>query len=564
MSKAPLPEAFDHRVCRIPFDGPGEALPAKDIVGSKAHNLMRMARQGLPVPPGFVLSTAVCRDYLEHGPASLASLDAVVGRELGRLGSLTGRYFGDARRPLLVSVRSGAAVSMPGMMETVLNIGLCVTTLRGFLRTTGNPRLVQDCRVRLVQQYGEVVHDIAPNRFQEALAAQLSGSVSGEIGDLSSRGLRQLAEMFEDIFEVDTGKSFPQDPATQLRAAIEAVLQSWSSERAQSYRRLNDIPENLGTAITIQAMAFGNLGPTSGAGVGFTRNPSSGNNELYVDYLPNAQGEDVVAGRRAALGIDELERRTPDAYRELLAARNLLEREFHDMMDFEFTVEEGHLLMLQARPGKRTPLAALRIARDLVHDEIASPPEALAMLERIDLDKIEEFELRADTSLSPIAQGTPAGIGIAVGTVVFEPDRAAHIKRNGGEVILFRQTAETKDISALAEASALVTAEGARTSHAAVVARQLGKPCIVGCAGLTIDASGRHGKLGAHTLNEGDVISIDGTSGNIYQGRIEVISARPVALLDEVQSWRAAASAPAATKRKRNGAIVGGPERRRS
>lgn len=559
MPEALSPKAPNDRVFRIPFDGPDGALPPKEVVGSKAYNLMRMARRRLPVPPGFVLSTEFCRDYLREGPSSLNGIEHLLRRELDHLGALTGRYFGDARRPLLVSVRSGAAVSMPGMMETVLNIGLTETTLRGLVRMTGNPRLGQDCRLRLVQQYSEVVHGIAPSRFRDARLAHLPDTALVEDNVLASSQMRALAEVYEEVFEADTGKSFPQDPTVQLGAAVEAVLKSWSGERATSYRRLNNIPETLGTAITVQTMAFGNLGPASGAGVGFTRNPSSGSNEPYIDYLPNAQGEDVVSGRRAAFGMAELEQRTPAAFRALVEARAILEREFRDMMDFEFTVEDGRLLMLQARSGKRTPLAALRIAKDLVDEQVISPSEAAATLSAIDIDEIEEVELQPDGGAAPIAWGTPAGIGIAVGVATFDPGRVAHLKRDGSDVILFRQMAETADISAYAEAAGLVTAEGARTSHAAVVARQLGKPCIVACSGLAIDSTGRSGALGDSKIAEGDIVSIDGATGAIYKGKLAVVTRRPVELIEKIRGWRQAESEPRGSKAKRSRGKGGAP-----
>jgi pyruvate,orthophosphate dikinase len=525
---------------RIPFEGPSALLPAKEIVGSKAHYLMRMAGRGLVVPPAFVIPTEASRDYMAHGAAALKGLDELLVRELAHLGMVAGRGFGDARRPLLLSVRSGAAVSMPGMMETVLNIGLDPPTLRGLVRMTGNPRLAQDCRRRLVQQYGEVVHVIAPARFEERLKAVLSERAAKEVGELDTTGFEQLAKAFEEVFETQTGQAFPEDPLVQLRSATEAVLRSWSSDRAVSYRKLNFIPDDLGTAVTVQAMVFGNLGPTSGSGVGFTRNPANGNDELYVDFLANAQGEDVVAGRHRASGLDELAHRAPPAHRALIEAKDVLEREFHDMQDFEFTVENGRLYLLQARAGKRTPLTALRIARDMVAKKIMSPTEGLATLAGLELDDIEETGWQASPGLTPIATGTPASIGVAVGAVAFDPERALQMARSCKAVILLRQTAETEDIEALARVTGLVAAEGARTSHAAVVARQLGKPCIVACSGLCIDLSGRRATLGSEQIAEGDRISIDASSGLVFKGELKIARRRPTELIAEIRSWQAA------------------------
>jgi pyruvate, orthophosphate dikinase len=526
-------------VYRIPFDDPARQIPAKETVGSKAHNLMRLAACGLPVPPAFVLGTEICRDYLRRGAAALTGLADVLDRELRELGARTGRRFGDAKRPLLVSVRSGAAISMPGMMETVLNVGLDETTLRALTRMTGNPRLGQDCRYRLIQQYGEVVHAIPPASFDARRDALLAARGAAEVGELDTKSLAAMADAFGEVFEATTGGGFPADPLVQLQAAIEAVFRSWASPRAQSYRKLNGIPDDLGTAATIQAMVFGNLGPGSGSGVGFTRNPADGTNAIYVDYLANAQGEDVVAGRRRAMDIAELERRAPAAHRALGEARTVLERELRDMEDFEFTVEEGRLFLLQTRTGKRTPLAALRIANDLVEEGIISRPEALARIAALDLDAIETVRLDPAAGQVAFARGTAASAGVATGAAVFDPERVAAMKERG-QVVLVRESAETGDIAALSQAAALIAAEGARTSHAAVVARELGKVCIVGCERLVIDPSGQRARFGDETIAEGDVLTVDGATGEIYRGAVDVVRERPTALLDAVAAWRAA------------------------
>jgi pyruvate,orthophosphate dikinase len=525
---------------RIPFDGTAAEIPTKEIVGSKAHDLMRLAGRGLPVPPAFVLCTEVCRDYLRRGAEALVGLAEVLDRELQQLGVRTGRYFGDAKRPLLVSVRSGAAISMPGMMETVLNVGLTEATLRALIRTTGNPRLGYDCQRRLIQQYGEVVHAIPPAKFERRRNAMLAELGVSEIDEADTGGLGRIAKAFGEEFETATGKRFPSDPCAQLTAAIEAIFRSWASGRARSYRKLNGIPDDLGTAATIQAMVFGNLGPASGSGVGFTRDPSDGSNELYVDYLSNAQGEDVVAGRRRAMGLAELERRAPQAYRSLVEARPALEQEFRDMEDFEFTIEEGRLFVLQSRTGKRTPLAALRIAHDLAEQGLISKHEALARIDAIELGAIDNACLKPAADRTPLARGTSASMGVAIGAAVFDPERAATVKKGGRAIVLIRENAETSDIGALSEAAALIAAEGARTSHAAVVARELGKVCIVGCEGLTIDPSGRKGAFGAETIEEGETLSVDGVNGKIYRGEIEVVSSRPTELLATIARWRAA------------------------
>jgi pyruvate,orthophosphate dikinase len=465
-------------------------------------------------------------------------LGEVLDHELRELGARTGRRFGDAKRPLLVSVRSGAAISMPGMMETVLNVGLNATTLRALTRMTGNPRLGQDCRCRLIQQYGEVVHAIPAARFDAQRDTLLVARGTSEIGELDTRSLAALGEAFDGVFAEATGERFPTDPLIQLQASIEAVFRSWASARAQSYRKLNAIPDDLGTAATIQAMVFGNLGPASGSGVGFTRNPADGSNAIYVDYLANAQGEDVVAGRRRAMDVSELARRASEAHRMLGEARWTLEREFRDMEDFEFTVEEGRLFLLQTRTGKRTPLAALRIAHDLAEEGIISRSEALARIAAVDLDAIETARLNLAGGQVAFARGTPASAGVATGAAVFDPERVSAMKERGHAVVLIRESAETGDIAALSQAAALIAAEGARTSHAAVVARELGKVCIVGCERLAIDRSGQRARFGDQTVEEGDILTVDGAAGDVYLGTVEVVRERPTALLAAVAAWR--------------------------
>jgi pyruvate,orthophosphate dikinase len=525
-------------VFRIPLEDQAGELPSKAMVGSKAHNLMRIARCGLPVPPGFVLGTDLALAYLARGRAALHGLEAVLKRELEQLGRLTGRHFGDAKRPLLVSVRSGAPVSMPGMMETVLNVGLTEATLRGLIRLTGNPRLALDCRRRFVQQFAEVVHGVSPLPFQKILDEKLAKEALSRPEELDSEGLHELADEFGECFNASTAQEFPAEPMAQLEASIEAVLKSWMSERAKSYRALNGLSDTMGTATIVQMMVFGNAGPTSGSGVGFTRSPAEGSNALYVDFLVNAQGEDVVAGRRIALGSAALERRAPEAYRQLQLFKGLLEQEFGDMQDFEFTIEQGRLYMLQARTGKRTPLAALRIAHDLVRESSISPADALKRLEGIDLDAIEICELAPPKDVAPIAHAVAASTGVAVGVVVLDPARIAQIKRNGEAIVLLRGSAETADVAALAEVEALVTALGARTSHAAVVARQLGKVCLVGCRELTIEPGYRSACFGDVRVQEGDVISVDGATGAIYLGEVTVRRDKPDELLAAVRSWR--------------------------
>jgi pyruvate,orthophosphate dikinase len=523
---------------RIPFERADGDLPGREIVGSKAANLMTMARLGLPVPPGFVLGTEWCRAYMRSGTHVLKELEPVIRAELKALEQRTKRGFGDPKRPLLVSVRSGAAVSMPGMMETVLNVGLTATTVPGVVRMTGNPRLALDCRRRLLEQYAEVVHAVEPAVFDDLVAKELAASNVAHRHQLDAQSLRRIVQESEVLFAQEAGMPLPDAPLDQLMATVEAVLKSWNSERAKTYRRLNSIPDSAGTAVIVQMMVFGNAGPTSGSGVGFTRNPADGTDALYVDYLPNAQGEDVVSGRRNALGSADLERRVPEAWRELLSIKDALEGAFADMQDFEFTIQDGRLFILQARSGKRTPLAALRIAHDLVASGLVSPKVALGRLEAINLEEIACRELVPEKGAVPIAKAIAASTGVTVGVAVMDPARVQDFKKRRVEVVLIRDSAETSDIEVVAEADAIVTRLGARTSHAAVVARQLGKVCLVGCDALRIDSSARSCRFGERVIHEGDMLSIDGSQGVIYAGAAEVRESRPDALLREIKKWQ--------------------------
>lgn len=522
---------------RIPFEGTGE-LPPKDVVGSKAYNLMRMARQGLPVPPGFVIGTGLCRAYLKQGAAALHTLDAALARELEFLAAKSGRKLGDARRPLLLSVRSGAVVSMPGMMETVLNIGMTDGASRGMTRTTGNPRLGPDCRRRLIAQFAEVVAGMPAAGFDAILKNKLQEQMASGIGDLDTEGLTVLAEEFADHYSEQIGTPFPQEPMAQLRAAVEAVIKSWMSDRAQAYRKMTGISETVGTAVIIQQMVFGNQGPDSGSGVGFTRSPADGSKGLYVDFLTNAQGEDVVSGRFAVAGMGELQDQMPDVHRQVLELAENLERGFGDMQDFEFTVEGGTLYMLQTRSGKRTPLAALQIATDLVKEGIIDAQKGASLLKGIDLEAIELTQIAVPEGATPLATAIPASVGVAAGVALFDPERVGLYKAKGEPLILLRETTETSDIKALEESAALVTTQGARTSHAAVVARQLGRICLIGCSSLIVDKNLRQCTLGGKLVREGDLLTVDGAAGEIFAGELPIRRVKPEALLKIVHSWR--------------------------
>jgi pyruvate,orthophosphate dikinase len=503
-------------------------------MGFKAWNLLRMAQLSLPVPPAFVIGTRYCAESVARTCSSSPELWRAGLRALERS---TGRDLGDARRPLFLSVRSGAPVSMPGMMDTLLNIGLCDATVGGLMRQTGNPRLVWDAYRRLVATYGEVVAGLPATRFDEAATALFGGRDERE---LDFADLRSLTQRFLEVFSQGAGQPFPQDPAEQLGGAIAAVFASWQSAKAREYRRLNRIDDAIGTAVTVQSMVFGNAGGQSGAGVGFTRDPASGEPALWVDFLFNAQGEDVVSGRRSANGHDELATVLPEVWHELTEAAQQLEHDFGDMQDFEFTVQDGRLFMLQTRSGKRTPQAAARIALDLLDEGLIGPQLALERTVGLDRESLAQpcVVAAGGTVLTPLGRAATASSGVAVGEVALDEARAVARHEAGVSVVLVRRDAETRDIAALESATGLLTQRGARTSHAAVVARQLGKVCLVGCAELQIDETARTLQVGATTLHEGDLISLDGNEGVFYAGAAQVEMKYPEDLLARLDALR--------------------------
>lgn len=492
-------------------------------LGAKAWNLARMAALGLPVPPGFVIGTGWCvqAQTLEdgHWRPALQALEQICALRLG-----------DPRHPLLVSVRSGAPVSMPGMMETLLNIGLSTTTLPGFIRSTGHPRLAWDAYRRLIAGYGEVVAGIDAVHFETDLD-ELRGATDERELDFSV--LRALAERHLDTYRREAGEAFPQDAHEQLRQAIAAVFASWSSDKARTYRTLHSIDHRIGTAVTVQRMVFGNAGGLSGAGVGFTRDPSSGEPQPWVDFLFNAQGEDVVSGRRSALGHEALAAVAPTVWQALLEATRRLERTFGDMQDFEFTVQQGQLHLLQTRKGKRTPLAAARIALDLLDEGVIEAHTAAERTRGLDARALVQRRIgSADGApIEPIAHAPSAASGVACGEIALDEARARARRKAGARVILVRHDAETRDIAALDLADGLLTCRGARTSHAAVVARQLGKVCLVGCEALHIDEAARSVHFGDRVLPEGAVLTLDGNEGAIYAGATGIVETVPEALL---------------------------------
>lgn len=512
------------------------APPSADTMGFKAWNLLRMAHIGLRVPPAFVLGTAFCADADSR---ARAGRPATWAEGLRALEARCGQGLGDHRRPLLLSVRSGAPISMPGMMETLLNIGLCDATLPGLVRHSGNPRLAWDAYRRLVASYGEVVAGIPGERFEAQVAALTAGR---DERTLDFAELRTLTQQHLATYAREAGRPFPQDPVAQLSEAIAAVLASWQAPKAVEYRRVNHLPDTLGTAVTVQTMVFGNAGGHSGAGVGFTRDPATGEPHLWVDFLFNAQGEDVVSGRRSAHGHDALASVLPSAWTALQEAAHQLEQHLGDMQDFEFTVQDGQLYMLQTRNGKRTPQAAARIALDLFDEGLITAEVARqrtagltpAMLSRTVV--VADSGAQTTQPLPAIGSAATASSGVACGEIAFDEARARTRQAAGATVILLRRDAETSDIAALEAAQGLLTARGARTSHAAVVARQMGKVCLVGCAALHIDEAQRTATFDAPagapvTLREGDVLTLDGNEGRIYAGAVRTVVEAPTELL---------------------------------
>jgi pyruvate,orthophosphate dikinase len=510
----------------------GEA--SERSMGFKAWNLLRMAQLSLPVPAAFVIGTRYGADPATRAGAAGADLWRTGLRLLERS---TGQALGDARHPLLLSVRSGAPVSMPGMMDTLLNVGLCDATVGGLLRQTGNPRLVWDAYRRLVATYGEVVAGLPAILFDDAATALFGGRDERE---LDFADLRSLTQRFLEVFSQGAGRPFPQDPAAQLHGAIEAVFASWQSPRAREYRRLNHIADDIGTAVTVQCMVFGNAGGQSGAGVGFTRDPATGESALWVDFLFNAQGEDVVSGRRSANGHEELAAVLPEVWHELSEAAQQLEHAFGDMQDFEFTVQDGRLYLLQTRSGKRTPQAAARIALDLLDEGLIGTRMALERTAGLDRESLAHRCVVATggTVPTPLGRAATASSGVAVGEVALDEARAIARHDAGVAVVLVRRDAETGDIAALEAATGLLTQRGARTSHAAVVARQLGKVCLVGCTELQIDEASRRVQIGDTSLCEGELITLDGNEGVFYAGAARVETRYPEELIERLDRLR--------------------------
>jgi len=503
------------------------AIPGAEEVGFKAHNLMRMAALGLPVPQGFVLSTAWCGSE-QAGSPTPSLLEGVLRERMASLEAASGLGFGHRRHPLLVSVRSGAPVSMPGMMDTVLNVGLSDATLAGFLRATGDHRLAWDSFRRLLESFATVVAGQEGGAYVELLDDCLARHGAERAEHLDFRALRQLCRDYRALYRRLGGHDFPEDPMQQLALATQAVFRSWNSERARTYRGLHGIDNALGTAVTVQRMVFGNAGAGSGAGVAFTRDPANGADSLYVDWLANAQGEDIVSGRRCVTAVPP-PAAVENRLREIGAQ---LEREFRDAQELEFTVEHGVLHLLQTRPAKRSPLAALRIAVELAETGLISGAEAAERLRDLDLGAIAIRHVQ--TRAEPLARAISASPGVAGGPIALDVEAARRFAEAGTPPVLVRSEAITEDIAGISLAAGLLTASGGRTSHAAVVARQMGVVTLVGCTALKVDLESRTLSLGEHRRSEGDSLCLDGETGAIYAQTPRIRMEKPLALLDRL------------------------------
>ena len=494
------------------------------LLGGKGANLAEMTNIGLPVPPGLTITTEACNEYYLQNEKMPEGLEEELAEKLKIVEERIGKNLGDQNNPLLVSVRSGAKISMPGMMDTILNLGLNDVTVEGMAAATENRRFAMDCYRRFIKMFGDFAKGVKSELFEKALAdLKIDENVKYD-HQLSAEALEKLIETFKGIYKKATGSDFPQDPKEQLLLAVQAVFRSWNSDRAIYYRKHNKIPDDLGTAVNVQCMVFGNMGDDCGTGVAFTRNPSTGEKGLYGEYLINAQGEDVVAGIRTPEPITSLERDMPEVYKQFLNISQLLEKHYHDMQDMEFTVERGKLFMLQTRNGKRTAAAAVKAAVDMVDEGLIDKETALMRLEPLQINQLLHPGIDPNAKLDEIAHGLPASPGAACGQVVFDADTAEELGKAGKKVILVRTETTPEDIHGMNEAQGILTSHGGMTSHAAVIARGMGKPAVCGAEALKIDAVGKKVQIGNETFTEADTLSIDGATGRIFKGEVPMTS----------------------------------------
>ena len=511
----------------------------RELLGGKGANLAEMTNIGLPVPQGFTVTTEACTQYYEDGREINPEIMAEINEYIGKMEEITGKKFGDKENPLLVSVRSGARASMPGMMDTILNLGLNETVVNTIAEKSGNPRWAWDCYRRFIQMYSDVVMEVGKKYFEELIDQMKAKKGVTQDVDLDAEDLKELAGQFKAEYKAKIGEDFPTDPKEQLMGAIKAVFRSWDNPRANVYRRDNDIPYSWGTAVNVQSMAFGNMGDDCGTGVAFTRDPATGAKGLFGEFLTNAQGEDVVAGVRTPMHISEMEEKFPEAFKEFKEVCKTLENHYRDMQDMEFTVEHGKLNMLQTRNGKRTAQAALKIACDLVDEGMRTEEEAVAMIDPRNLDTLlhPQFDAKALKAATPAGKGLGASPGAACGKVVFTADDAVAWNEKGEKVVLVRLETSPEDITGMKASQGILTVRGGMTSHAAVVARGMGTCCVSGCGDIIMDEANKKFELAGKAYHEGDYISIDGSTGNIYDGIIPTVDAEIAGEFGRIMAW---------------------------
>jgi len=510
----------------------------RELLGGKGANLAEMTNIGLPVPQGFTITTEACTQYYEDGGIS-DEIQAEINEYIVKMEGITGKKFGDKENPLLVSVRSGARASMPGMMDTILNLGLNETVVNTIAEKSNNPRWAWDCYRRFIQMYSDVVMEVGKKYFEELIDKMKEEKGVTQDVELTADDLKTLAGQFKAEYKAKIGTDFPDDPKEQLMGAIKAVFRSWDNPRANVYRRDNDIPFSWGTAVNVQSMAFGNMGDDCGTGVAFTRDPATGEKKLMGEFLTNAQGEDVVAGVRTPMPIQQMADTFPEAFKQFQEVCQTLENHYHDMQDMEFTVENKKLYMLQTRNGKRTAQAALKIACDLVDEGMKTEQEAVAMIDPRNLDTLlhPQFDAKALKAATPIGKGLGASPGAACGKIVFTADDAVAWAEKGEKVVLVRLETSPEDITGMKAAQGILTVRGGMTSHAAVVARGMGECCVSGCGDIKMDEANKKFELGGKTFKEGDYISIDGTTGNIYDGIIDTVDAQIAGEFERIMNW---------------------------
>ena len=511
----------------------------RNLLGGKGANLAEMTNLGLPIPQGFTVTTEACTDYYNNGRTISEDIQQQIFTALADLEKKQGKKFGDTENPLLVSVRSGARASMPGMMDTILNLGLNDVAVEGFAKKTGNPRFAYDSYRRFIQMFSDVVMEVPKSLFERVLDEIKAAKQVKFDMELTAEDLQEVIARFKAIYKDKMGEDFPQDPKVQLMEAVKAVFRSWDNERAIVYRRMNDIPGDWGTAVNVQAMVFGNMGETSGTGVAFTRNPSTGAKGIYGEYLINAQGEDVVAGIRTPQPITKLEQDLPECYKQFMEIAMKLEAHYRDMQDMEFTIENGKLFFLQTRNGKRTAQAALQIACDLVDEGMITPQEAVTRIEAKSLDQLlhPTFDPEALKAGEVIGQALPASPGAAAGKVYFTAEEAKQAYEQGERVVLVRLETSPEDIEGMHASEGILTVRGGMTSHAAVVARGMGTCCVSGCGDIAINEDDKVFELGGHTFHEGDYISLDGSTGKIYKGDIKTMEASVSGNFGRIMDW---------------------------